>query len=83
MSKLGVWLSHTLSKKNKEDCISVSKSLLSKQRNDAFLENIITGDEKWMFYDNDQCEKQWIVKDKSTLITLKAKLHRRKFMLSV
>ena len=50
VSKLSAWFPHTLSEKNKEDCISIVTSLLLRQRNDLFLKNIITGDEKCVFF---------------------------------
>ena len=67
--------------KNKENCICIMASLLSRQRNDPFLMNIITSDEKWVFYDNVQCKKQWIDKNIYPQTTPKAELHRIKVML--
>ena len=81
--KLGIWLLHTSSEKNKEDCISIGTSLLSKLRNDLFLKNIITGDEEYIFYDNVQCKRHWIDKDESLQPTLKPELYERKVMLCV
>ena len=45
-SKLGIWVPHTISEKNKEDCISRVTSLLSWWKNDPFLKNTITGNKK-------------------------------------
>ena len=47
VSKLGIWLPHTLSEKNKEDWISVATSILSRLRNGSF--HIIRGDERGSF----------------------------------
>ena len=47
VSKLGVWVPHALSEKNKADRLSIATSLLSRQRNNLFLDKIITEDEKW------------------------------------
>ena len=63
MSKLGIWIPHTLSEKNKENIISIATSLLSRQRNDQFLKIIISDDEKWVSYDNVQRKTQWIDED--------------------
>ena len=46
VSKLGVWIPHSLSEKNKEDYILIATSLLSRLKNDLFLKNIITGEKK-------------------------------------
>ena len=47
-SKLDVWVPHALSDKNKADRLSTATSLLSRQRNDPFLDEFITGAEKWI-----------------------------------
>ena len=56
VSKLGVWVPHALSEKNKADRLSIATSLLSRQRNDPFLDEFIAGDEKWITYDNVVCK---------------------------
>ncbi|XP_043258594.1 histone-lysine N-methyltransferase SETMAR-like [Colletes gigas] len=52
VSQLGVWVSHNLLEKNKVDRMAVDTSLLSMNRNDPFLDKLITGDEKWVTYKN-------------------------------
>ena len=54
-----------------------------RQRNDPFLDEFITGDEKWITYDNVACKRQWVDKDKSSQPDPKAELHGRKIMLCV
>ena len=73
-NKLGVCVPHTLNEKNK-DRKSIVTSLLSKQRNDSFLKIIITGDKKWVFYDDVQHKKQWVDKDEFSQPTPKVELH--------
>ena len=65
VSKLGVWVPHALSEKNKADRLSIATSLLSRQSNDPFLDKIIAGYEKWIAYDNAARKRQWVDKDKS------------------
>ena len=83
VSKLGTWVLHTLSEKNKENHLSIATSFLSKPRNELFFKNIIVGDEKLMFYDNVQSKRQWIDEDETLQPTPKMKLHERKVMLCV
>ena len=71
INKLSIWLPHTLNEKNKEDCISIATSFLSKQRNDPFLKDIITGD-------NVQQKGS-----ESPQPTQKAKFYRRELMLCI
>ena len=65
VSKLDVWDPHDLREKNKADRLSIATSLLSRQRNDPFLDKIITGDENWITYDNITRKRQWVDKNKS------------------
>ena len=71
LSKLGVWLLHTVSEKNKEGCISRATNL-SQPRNYHFHKNIITDYEKWVFYHNIQHKRQGINKYKSPQVTKKS-----------
>ena len=82
VSKLGVWVPHNLIEQNKKDFIFIGNNL-PKKENELFLLNIMTGNKKWVFYDNVQCKRQWIDDDKSPLATPKAELFGRKIMLCV
>ena len=48
-----------LEKENEKDRISIAGCFLSRQRNVLFLRNIITCDEKSVFYDNVLRKRQW------------------------
>ena len=47
----------------------------------TFLDEFITGDEKWIIYDNVACKRQWVDKDISPQPDPNAELHDRKIML--
>ena len=65
VSKLGVWVPQALSENHKTDRLSIATSFLSQQRNDPFLNEFITGDEKWITWDYVARKRQWVDKDKS------------------
>ena len=73
VSKLSVWIPHILREKNKKDCISIVTNLLFRQKNDLFLNNIITADEKWVLNDSVRWKKQLIYKDESPQHTPKGR----------
>ena len=50
--KLDIWVLHKLNKIQITKRISVCDSLLKSNETDPFLKPIITGDEKWVVYDN-------------------------------
>ena len=84
VSKLGVWVPHTLSQENKKDHLSVVTSLLSRQENDMFIKNITTGDEKCLLWHcSMQCSKSGFNKDESPLSIPVAECYGRKVMLCV
>ena len=77
MGKLCVLFPHTLGEKNKNDRKFIATTL-KKQRNDSFLGNIITGDEKWVLYDNVNHKKQEIENDEPQQFISKIDLHGKK-----
>ncbi|CAK9820139.1 Histone-lysine N-methyltransferase SETMAR [Anthophora quadrimaculata] len=83
VSKLGVWVPHNLSERNKEDRMSIATSLLSRVKIEPFLNRIVTGDEKWVTYDNIVRKRQWLDKDQPPLPDPKANLHGKKILLCV
>ena len=54
-----VWVPHKLSEKNLLDCISTRDSLLKHNENVPFLKQIVTGDEKWIPYNNVEWKRSW------------------------
>lgn len=61
LSKVGVWVPHNLSERNK-DRMSIDTSLISRVKMEPFLNRIVTGDEKWVTYKNIVPKKQWLDK---------------------
>lgn len=52
VNRYDVWVPHNLMEKNLMDRISISNSLLKRNENDPFFKRTITGDEKWIVYNN-------------------------------
>jgi len=57
VQKEGRWVPHELSADNKNRRRDSTLTLLSKFRKKDFLHKIITGDEKWILYNNHKCRK--------------------------
>ena len=50
--KLDVWVPHDLTQKNIFARMDGCESLLNRNKIDPFLKRMVTGDEKWVTYDN-------------------------------
>ncbi|KAL9922417.1 histone-lysine N-methyltransferase SETMAR-like [Glossina fuscipes fuscipes] len=81
--KLDVWLPHELSMKNLIDRISISESLLKRNEIDPFLERLITGDQKWITYDNKKRKRSWSKMNETVQTAAEAQLVPRKVLLFV
>lgn len=77
------WVPHLLSEMNKMQRISICNSLLIQHEKDPFTHRIITGDEKWVQYDNPKRKKQWLSPGETPKPTPKANIHGRKTLLCV
>jgi [histone H3]-lysine36 N-dimethyltransferase SETMAR len=60
--------------RNLIDRFTACTSLLARQKEEPFLNRIVTGDEKWIPYGNQERKKHWSAKGERPLITPKADL---------
>jgi len=59
-SKKGTWLPHDLTERNIEWLKTMCKMLLQRHKRKTFLHWTVTGDEKWIAYDNPKRPKAWV-----------------------
>jgi len=81
--KLDVWVPHELTQKNLMDRISICESLLNRNKIDPFLKRMVTGDEKWVTYDNVKRKRSWSNRDEPAQTVAKPGLTIRKVLLCV
>nr|KAF6281895.1 hypothetical protein mPipKuh1_010196 [Pipistrellus kuhlii] len=63
--------------------ISSCDLLKKRNENDPFLKRLITGDEKWVVYNNIKRKRSWSRPGEPTQATSKADIHQKKVLLSV
>ena len=78
-----IQVSHKLDEIQLTKRISICDSLLKRNETDPFLKRIITGDEKWVVYDNVVRKRSWSKRDEPAQSTSEADIHQKKVMLSV
>ena len=63
--------------------ITICNSLLKREENDPFFKRIVTGDKKWIVYNNVKRKRTLFRQGESGQSTAKADIHEKKVMLSV
>ncbi|KAK6741996.1 hypothetical protein RB195_009708 [Necator americanus] len=81
VKKLGQWLPHALSDGNRQRRLDICTQLLSRSRRFAWLDTIVTGDEKWVLYVNHTHKRAWCAGDEMPDPFVKTEIHE--VMLSV
>jgi len=83
MDSEGKWIPHELSEDNKNRRRDTTLTLLSKFRKKDFLHKIITGDKKWILYDNPKRRKSWVDPSQPSTSTPKPNIHAKKVLFRI
>ena len=83
VNRFDVWVPHKVSEKNLLGHISACDSLLRRNKTIPFLKQIVTGDEKWILYNNVGWKRSWGKRNEPPPTTPKAGLHPKKVMLCI
>ena len=81
VNRFDVWVPHK--QKKNLDCISTCNSLLTCNENVPFIKQIVTGNEKWILYNNVERKRLWDKRNEAPPTTPKAGLHPEKVMLCI
>jgi [histone H3]-lysine36 N-dimethyltransferase SETMAR len=81
--KLETWMPHELSENNKMMRLNVCNFLYSRFIQSSFLDRVVTGEEKWIFYKNIKRKRHWVNAKESPCIQVEPSLNSKKILLSV
>ena len=82
IKKLEKWVPHELSEHQKEARVDACISLLNRNKNESFLDRIVTCDEKWILYDNRKRSSQWLDPGEEPKQCPKRNIHQNKLMVT-
>ena len=83
VKKLDIWVPHVLKEIHLTNRINACDMQLKRNEFDPFLKRIITGDEKWIVYNNVSRKRSWSKHGEPAQTTSRADIHQKKVMLSV
>ncbi|XP_012060168.1 PREDICTED: histone-lysine N-methyltransferase SETMAR-like [Atta cephalotes] len=83
INRFDVLVPHDLTEKNLMDRISICDSLYKRNEKTPFLKQVVTGNEKWIIYNNVERKRSWGKRNEPLLTTPKTDLHPKKVMLCV
>lgn len=81
--KVGNWVPYELKPRDVERRVTASEMLLQRYKAKSFLHRIITGDEKWIQYDNPKRKAAYVKRGEPGPSTPKPNIHGSKVMLCV
>lgn len=77
------WVPHNLSPDNKNRRYETALSLLTRFKKKDFLHKIVTGDEKWIYYQNPKRRKSWVYPGQPSSPIVKRNIHSAKVLLCI
>lgn len=60
VQKIGKWVPHELNDRQMERRQNTCEILLARQKRKSFLHLVVTGDEKWIYFENPKRRKSWV-----------------------
>lgn len=81
--KLGKWVPHQLNEQQLQARIETCKKHLVEHKKHSFLSRIVTGDEKWVYYDNPKRKASYVDPGQPSTSQSKRDIHCQKLMLCI
>ena len=60
IQKMGKWVPHELNDRQMERRQNTCEILLARHKRKPFLHRVVTGDEKWIYFENPKRRKSWV-----------------------
>lgn len=83
IQKEGHWIPYELKPRDVERRFLTCELLLQRYKRKSFLHRIVTGDEKWIYYDNPKRKKSWVKPGQPSSSVSKRNIHGSKLLLCI
>lgn len=83
IQKQSHWVPHELTERQQENRKTICEQLLARQKRKGFLYRIVTGDEKWIYYENPKRKKAYVRPGEPGPSQPKRNIHCAKVMLCI
>lgn len=83
IQKSGKWVPHELNDRQMERRLNICEILLARHERKSFLHRIVTGDEKWIYFENPKRKKSWVDPGQPSTSSARPDRFGRKTMLCV
>src|SRR5690625_2253179 len=83
IQKMGKWVPHQLTERHEENRKATCEMLLARYKRKSFLHRIVTGDEKWIYFENPKRRASWVSPGQPSTSTARPNRYGRKTMLCV
>ena len=83
IQKCGKWVPHELNERQQENRKTTCEILLERHERKRFFHRIVTGDEKWIYFENPKRKKSWVDPGQPSTSTARPNRFGKKTMLCV
>lgn len=83
IQKEGKWVPHELNERQQEKRKTICEILIARHEKKGFLHRIVTGDEKWIYFENPKRQKSWVDPGQPSTSTARPDRFGKKRMLCV